>query len=795
MLWFWGWQGSYKIMNDYDFSVLNDKEFENLTIDLISRDRGKRFERFKAGRDGGIDGRYYGEDGKQEILQCKHYLKTGYSGLISSLKKKNNGKNEADKVKLLDPKKYIFVTSLPLSASNKKEIKEIFKPYIKKDSDIYGQEDLNDLLKDNSDIEENHYKLWISSTTVLQRIFNNAIKGRSEFLIEEIKEKIKYYVITENHNKAIKKLESSHTIIIAGEPGIGKTTLAEQIALNYIEKGFEFCVIAKDISEAEAIFERDKKQIFYFDDFLGSNYLNALEAHTDSHIMQFIARIKRDKDKRFILTSRTIIFNQSLLLSDKFRTKKLDSDEFIITVDELAEIDKAKILYNHIWHSNLDEEYIDELYKEKRYKQIINHKNFNPRLIEFITDRDRIKSNSAINYWEKILKNLANPSEVWANTFNKQSDEYIRNIVSLVVFNGNNIKENELKDAYTRLNNLLKLQNSSHNSKEFDSVIEEISKYFLKRILKNNRVEYSLFNPSIADFIIHKYKNNSILIQILNSLKTIESLKIIGDLHYNEFIEKEFYHKIIQSIEYNRSDNINYLVKLAQLFYEESEDSIDDNIYVDYLEKIIDIILSKEERISIKSIYDFIKLLDHLIYAKRLQITPKIVEKIIDTVDNMDNYDLLSEFREVMNFFESHKILLDDDKFKNTLTKLTRKIESYFLQDYDAPSFISDDTILKIKTLIYQDIKNQTETYIDDFFTEIYPTPENNEAILNIFNKNMIEKNIKKTIIENCKDRLVYELFEEDNEKSIIKTPVLEKKAEVSSDSKVDEIDDLFQRD
>jgi len=298
-------------MNDYDFSTLNDKEFENLTIDLISRDRGKRFERFKAGRDGGIDGRYYGEDEKEEIIQCKHYLKTGYNGLISSLKKKNNGKNEADKVKLLNPNRYIFVTSLPLSASNKKDIKEIFDPYIKSDSDIYGQEDLNDLLKNNSDIEENHYKLWISSTTVLQRIFNNAIKGRSEFLLDDIKDKIKYYVITENHNKAIEKLESSHTIIIAGEPGIGKTTLAEQISLNYIEKGFEFCVITRDISEAEAIFERDKKQIFYFDDFLGSNYLNALEAHTDSHIMQFILRIKKDENKRFILTTRTNIMNQA----------------------------------------------------------------------------------------------------------------------------------------------------------------------------------------------------------------------------------------------------------------------------------------------------------------------------------------------------------------------------------------------------------------------------------------------------------------------------------------------------
>jgi len=161
-------------MNDYDFSVLNDKEFENLSIDLISSDRGKRFERFKAGRDRGIDGRYYGTDRKEEIIQCKHYIKTGYNGLIYSLKK-----HEADKVRLLNPNRYIFVTSLPLSASNKIEIKEIFKPYIKKDNDIYGQEDLNDLLKSNPNIEENHYKLWISSTTVLKRIFINALNFRT----------------------------------------------------------------------------------------------------------------------------------------------------------------------------------------------------------------------------------------------------------------------------------------------------------------------------------------------------------------------------------------------------------------------------------------------------------------------------------------------------------------------------------------------------------------------------------------------------------------------------------------
>ncbi len=579
-------------MIDYDFSTLNDKEFENLSIELISKDRNKRFERFKAGKDGGIDGRFYYDDGIQEVVQCKHFIKSGFSGLISSLKKKNNNAvNEINKVYSLEPSKYIFITSLSLSAENKKTIKELFDPYIKSDNDIYGQEDLNQILGNNPDIEKRYYKLWLSSTVVLDRIFNNAIESRSEFLLEDIKENAKYYVITDNHNKAIEKLESSHIIIIAGEPGIGKTTLAEHMALWYVEKDFNFYNIENSINEAENIYKRDEKQIFYFDDFLGANYLNAIEDKKDSHIVKFMDRIKRDKTKRFILTSRTNIFNQGLALSDTFKSKNIESEEFIIKIESLKDIDKAMILYNHIWHSDLDEEFIDEIYIDKRYKEIINHKNFNPRLIAFITDIKKIEKEQieAKDYWNYIIDKLDNPQDIWKNTFDKQCDEFIRIIVMLVVFNGNRIEENKLKDAYYRYLELYGLQNDSHISKEFDSIIEEVVKYFLNRNKswqvfykkdifstqsfisydKEEIVEYSLFNPSLADFIIYKYEKELDKLQKLYySLETISSLKSLKDIYFAKKINENIYIEILlylfERVDIYKDDR-DYIIQLLSM--------------------------------------------------------------------------------------------------------------------------------------------------------------------------------------------------------------------------------------
>ncbi|MCW0216734.1 MAG: restriction endonuclease, partial [Prosthecobacter sp.] len=122
-------------MTDYDFKQLNDKEFEILCSDILSIVEGRRFERFKPGKDAGVDGRFYITSDKEVILQCKHWANTPITALIKGFEN-----TEQPKITKLNPHKYIIAVSNPLSRADKDKIFNIFKPYISSKSDIYGRE-------------------------------------------------------------------------------------------------------------------------------------------------------------------------------------------------------------------------------------------------------------------------------------------------------------------------------------------------------------------------------------------------------------------------------------------------------------------------------------------------------------------------------------------------------------------------------------------------------------------------------------------------------------------------------
>lgn len=79
----------------YNFFALGDDEFEELSRDILSRELDQKMRIFGKGADQGIDIADC-KDGRTIIAQCKNYINTPTSDLMSALEK------EKDKVEKLN---------------------------------------------------------------------------------------------------------------------------------------------------------------------------------------------------------------------------------------------------------------------------------------------------------------------------------------------------------------------------------------------------------------------------------------------------------------------------------------------------------------------------------------------------------------------------------------------------------------------------------------------------------------------------------------------------------------------
>ena len=229
-------------MPDYTFQTLSPIDFENMVRDLLQADLSIRFESFKAGRDLGIDLRYAKCGAPPLIVQAKHYADTGFRGLLSHLRLK-----EKPKIDRLQPVRYLLARSVPLSPANKDAIREALLPHVKGAEDVYGKEDLNNLLGVFPLIERQHFKLWLSSTTILEEVVHSRLLNLTRITLEDIRDRAKLYVANESFNHALEVLKEHNYVIIAGIPGIGKTMLAKMLLLHFLRGNYDFIDVSYDI--------------------------------------------------------------------------------------------------------------------------------------------------------------------------------------------------------------------------------------------------------------------------------------------------------------------------------------------------------------------------------------------------------------------------------------------------------------------------------------------------------------------------------------------------------------------
>lgn len=483
-------------MATHDFRRLSALDFEELIHDLLQAHWKQPLEAFKTGADQGIDLRHTSAGDGTTIVQCKHYVGSGFSKLRSVLRNE-----ELPKVQKLAPSRYVLATSVPLSPGEKDKIKADLAPYILSTDDIVGHENVEALLRANPDVEKTHYKLWLTSSAILEKVVHAAEACKTEFQLDRITAKLPLYVQNSAYPKALKILQDEKVVIISGEPGIGKTTLAEMLIYAHLADGYVPAMIESEVSEGRKVFSKGRKSIFYFDDFLGQTYLGDRPDYTgrnqDLALVEFMEMI-RASDSRFILTTREHILSGALQRSERLSQSGFGAHKCVLELADYSREQRARILYNHLAFSNLDQAYRDELVKDSFFLKVVDHRHFNPRVIDWVTSEPRLKGVDATGYRNHVASVIDDPTAIWRHAFESQISVASRYLLLALYTSGTSASLAELQIAWSSLfDHAARKYNFSQKPNEFREAVKELTGGFISFHGQNVR----FLNPSVRDYV------------------------------------------------------------------------------------------------------------------------------------------------------------------------------------------------------------------------------------------------------------------------------------------------------
>lgn len=504
-------------MSGYDYNSLSPLDFERLCCALLDKLEGRRFQRFGEGRDGGIDLQFDGGAGGLRVYQCKRYRNT--SNLMSVLRK-----DEVGKVQRLKPGSYGIMTSASLTPENKNEIMALFRPFLKSSQFVYGPKEIDDLLdkKEYADIVRSISALWLPSFSVVSSIFNNGILGRSEHDIDMMRKECVKWAWTEVTQDGLKSLKNHHVAIFIGAPGVGKTVSAKLLLCQSCLEGYQPIITYDKIEDFESVYDPEKKQVFFYDDFLGQNYFEVISNREDAKICHFIERVRADPNKRFLLTSRTTILNRGYECSVAFRSTDFKSRAYLVDASDQSEKDRAQILYMNLYHAECSHEELRAVLCDKKYIRILQHKNFSPRIIGYILEsRAHRQELGEASLFDCLLRALNNPREVWKTVYNNQLNPLER-VLLWCVFLSTRLDEGVLNECFDAAKGDVQTSSSDWGRLTFEQTAKSLAGALLKRIMYPDRTAvYELLNPSIADYLISNWQSD--IVSVKTALAVLRS--------------------------------------------------------------------------------------------------------------------------------------------------------------------------------------------------------------------------------------------------------------------------------
>lgn len=679
----------------FDLELLGPLEFEKFCKDLMEVYLSKKFKSFKPGKDQGIDLRNLDEN---ILCQCKRI--SNINNLKSSLKK------EVEKVKKMyetnEVSEYYLLIVNELSPQEEKELIGIMEPYLKSENLISYNEIVSILEKDeNKEILRRNVKLWLTSSAVLELFNDKFVIFQADSIKNDIKSYSKFFVETEAFNNALVKLNEQKYLIITGMPGVGKTITSYMLVAKMLVENPDISIKTTTIDCLDELIKslsKLEKELIIIDDFLGKNNLILTEIEINN--INKIIKYAKSNNKFLILNSRNYILEEGKNLN--YDLNKIASSLSIVDINVLSLIERAKILFNMQYYNNVPFEYYENLLRksffDKNYRRIIQHKNFNARVIEYCAQnysKDEIFSQ---NYSEYIIDNLENSNVIWKNQFSNFKNTELTFFYILYTLTKDKVSIDKVNEAFY---NSCVIRNYDTSINLIEEIIEKFNGSLLKLEISTDGSQHiSFINPSIPDYIMDSLEYNSFeCIKLANecvylsqlfkltklngislakyngnlldlktqsgSSKDYEVINFISEFDYKDIKLKDYINQLIfvEKVINNKILSF-YYSDILREFYGTSN-IIDD---VDYISKII----------GVSSLYDIEKFLDELNLVYLSELSDKEREKFVSNLKNKIDSIIQQKIEESSNsisynldeIIDRHKADIkyeDEDECRNYL--------------------------------------------------------------------------------------------------------------------------------
>lgn len=636
---------------------LSPDDFEKFANKIVSKRFKKHIIDFGEGPDGGIDGM---DDSVNPtiIVQSKRYQpNTTPQSFLNLVKKEITKLEKTSRVKKFSADiDYVIVTSVKLNPNTRNGIRKLKSQWIKSDKHII---DANELLS-------------LSSNSDYKDIFReyDLINGR---LIDAVK-KINYEQIelenfdfispfdcnfiveTELMKKAYKCLRENRIVFLVGHPGVGKSISSQYLALLSTKwEDRPAKVIYRSIEETPDIINlfnttfSDGKQslVVIFDDFLGRNTLDAKEQDF-KYVRRIASAVKQSENLYVIFNSRVEILNQGTNEHIEFGKfiESNDNNRVTVNISELSNSDKAWILRKNfeklfyeakgIEKQNIESNY-NKILETKYYRQIVEHKNYNPRMIEFIVREARVLKKDFV---VGIGLMLENPKKIYDEIYRKLNTNEQLFLYSFASFG-------EYPKALDEVELLFKSVVPHFGT--IDDVYDILDGSWIRRMYVDDEQKIDFLNPSLYDYLRSRLENDARSIDVI--IKNSPYLKNIQNLDYGKFTSfisnddwKDKY------LDYNQFIGNRLWIIIKE---DGSTDEFESLIF-----KFGGSFLAENNGNIVE--YNWIDILNELYHSDKNNLRSTFAHKIIFSKDNQKLFNLIIENVDIIELIEIINLILVD---------------------------------------------------------------------------------------------------------------------------------------